>query len=134
MLGGLGMASLNFREIVWLAVSVVEVLFLVFLLARRRYRSHPFFSLYILALVLQTVSVALGYRRWGASSREYWEAARRSQAVVVAARWLAIVEIARNVFVRYKGVWRLAGGVLLTLSMVTLTYAVAVSGIASISW
>ena len=120
---------LSFTEIEWLSVSAVEVSFLVFVLVRRLYRSHPFFSSYLLSLVLQTVTVALVYRHWGATSREYWIAAWLSQAVVVAARWLAIVEIARKVFMNYSGIWRLVGVILVTLSVAILVYTVAVSGI-----
>jgi len=118
----------SLRNLVWIFVSVVEVLFLLFLLFRRRYRSHPFFSLYVLSLVLQTVAVTLVYRHWGERSREYFSAAWYSQAVVVGARWLAVAEIARKVFVRYSGVWRLVGTILLTLAMGILAYSVAVSG------
>lgn len=120
-------STLNFREMVWVFVSVVEVLFLVFVIARRLYRSYPFFSLYILALVLQTAVVAFVYRRWGGSSLLYWIAAWYSQAAVIAMRWLAVVEIARKVFSQYSGVWKLVGVILLTASVVILTYSVAVS-------
>jgi len=121
--------SLNLRELVWLIVSLVEVSFLAFLLVQRLYRSHAFFSLYILSLVLQTIVVAVAYRHWGATSKEYWMAAWFSQAVVVGTRWLAVAEIARKIFARYSGIWRLAGTVLLLMSIGILSYSVAVSGI-----
>jgi len=121
--------SLTFTEIEWLCVSVVEVSFLAFVLFRRLFRSHPWFSLYVLSFVLQTIVVAAVYRYWGTTSDEYWIAAWLSQAVVVATRWLAIVEIARNVFASYSGIWRLAGLILLTSSIAILLYAVAISGI-----
>lgn len=118
---------LNFRELVWLFVSVVEVLFLVFLLARRLYRSYPFFFLYILTLVLQTAVVAFVYRRQGGSSLWYWITGWYSQAAVIGMRWLAVVEIARKIFSPYLGVWKLVGVILLTASVVILAYSVAVS-------
>ena len=120
---------MDFRTFVWLFVSAVEVWFLLFLAYRRRYRSHPFFSLYALSLVLQTAVVALVYRHWGAASHEYFEAAWLTQAVVVGFRWLAVVEIARKVFLQYSGVWRLAGILLLALTVTILAYSVAVSGV-----
>jgi len=122
-------SSFSLRELVWLFVSIVEVSLLVFLLVRRLDRSYRFFSLYILSLVVQTTVVAAVYRHWGETSREYWVAAWLSQAAVVGTRWLAVVEIARKIFARYSGIWRLAGTVLLLMSIGILSYSVAVSGI-----
>ena len=120
--------SWNLATVSWLLVSVVEVLLLVFVLYRRQYRSHPLFTLYVFSLVLQTTVAFLAYRRWGAGSWQYFNVAWLSQASVVCARWLAVVEIARKVFVRYSGVWRLASIILLTMSLGVLVYSILAAG------
>jgi len=117
----------NLRNVIWLAVSVVEVLFLVYLLLKRVYRSHPFFFLYALSLVIQTVAVAFVYRRWGSTSPEYQYVAWFSQGLIVGMRWLAVAEIARKILAKYVGVWRLANFVLFVLGLIVLTYALVLS-------
>ena len=123
MLSGM-VSSLSLRDRIWLCVSIVEVLFLVYLTLRRVYRSHLFFFLYGVSLVLQTVSVALVYRYW---SSEYSYAAWISQALITGMRWLAIAEIARNVLARYSGIWRLANTILFVLGLTVLAYAMLTS-------
>ena len=120
--------SWNLATVSWLFVSTVEVLLLVFVLYRRQYRSHPLFTLYVFSLVLQTTVAFLAYRRWGPRSWQYFDVAWLSQASVVCARWLAVVEIARKVFVRYSGVWRLASIILLTMSLGVLLYSILAAG------
>lgn len=123
-----GMAdSQNLRNVIWLAVSLVEGLFLVYLLVKRVYRSHPLFFLYALSLVIQTVAVAFAYRRWGSTSPEYQYVAWFSQGLIVGMRWLAVAEIARKILAKYAGVWRLANAVLFALGLIVLTYALAIS-------
>jgi len=119
--------SLNLRDVIWLAVSVVEVLFFIFLALKRVYRTHPFFFLYALSLVAQTLGVALIYRRFGNSSPEYQYVAWLSQGLIVGMRWLAVVEIARKILAKYIGIWRLANIVLFLVGLIVLTYAMIIS-------
>ena len=120
--------SVNLREMIWLFVSLVEVLFLAYLVVLRVYRSHLFFFLYALSLVIQTAAVALAYRHWGNESSEYSYAAWISQAFIVGMRWLAVAEIARQILGKYTGIWRLANIMLFVLGLAVLAYAILISG------
>jgi len=119
----------HIRNLLWLIVSVLEVLFFAFLLVRRFYRSHPIFFLYAFSLVLQTATVAMSVQLWGDKGFGYWYTAWISQALVIGMRWSAIAEITRKILGGYSGIWRLANVVLFVLSIFVLVYALWTSHI-----
>lgn len=119
--------SLELRGFAWALTTLLELLLLLYLLRRQMFRSHPFFSAYILATVLESPLVALSSRHWDAHSIPYFAVAWGSQAAVVAARWLAAREVADRVLAGYPGIWGLARRTLLVLGVVMLTYTVALS-------
>jgi hypothetical protein len=121
-------APLILRNLFWALTTLLEVGLLVVLFRRRLYRSHPAFCFYILVAILQSAVVAFTYRYFGASSRPSYFIAWGAQGVVICARWIAVVEIAKNALGRYAGIWAMVDRVMLVLSVCVLGYSVAASG------
>jgi hypothetical protein len=122
MLSGMG-DPVGLRNLIWLFVSLAEVLFVFYIMVERHYRAHPFFFLYVLSLVLQSAVVALMLWHWGPSSLQYAYAAWTTQALIVGMRWLAVAEIARKILGQFTGVWRLANIILFLLGLAIIAYA-----------
>jgi hypothetical protein len=120
-------APLNLLNIAWAITTLLKMLLLFYLVRRGFYRSHRAFFIYILATILQTFVNASAYRHWGFQSMQAWNVYWGGQGVVVCARWLAIVEIAREILANYSGIWRLANGLLFTVGIAVLTYSVLAS-------
>jgi len=118
---------LHLNDFTWALTTLLELILLVYLFRRQLYRSHPLFSTYLLATVLESGAVALSYRYWGAQSMQYFDVASSSQMAVVCARWLAVGEVARKVLRDYLGIWGIARRILFVLGAITLTYAVSLS-------
>ena len=66
---------LHLNDFTWALTTLLELILLVYLFRRQLYRSHPLFSAYLLATVLESGAVALSYRYWGAQSIEYLDVA-----------------------------------------------------------
>lgn len=121
-------APLKLLDALWALTTVLEVILLAVIFRRGLNRSHPAFSVYILAAVLQSISVACSSRYWGPQSIQNFNTFWGSQAVVVCARWLAVAEITRKVLAGYSGIWRMASRILFVLGLIILTYSIAASG------
>jgi hypothetical protein len=63
----------------------------------------------------------------GVPSIEYFDIAWGMQAVVICARWLAVMEIARQALAGYTGIWRLASSTLFVWCLAILVYALALA-------
>ncbi|MGC0779819.1 MAG: hypothetical protein WCD68_21685 [Candidatus Acidiferrum sp.] len=119
--------TLNLRNLEWALTTITELILLVYLLRRKLFRSHPFFSAYILIAILQSVLMAATYGVWGFQSYGAWLIGWLSQLVVVTARFAAVVEVARRILSPFSGIWALGRRVLLGATGGVLVYAALLS-------
>jgi hypothetical protein len=117
----------NLLNLAWALTTLLEGILLVLIVRRRLSYSHPAFSLYILAVILQSGAVAGSSWYWGPRSIQHFNIAWSTQAFVVCARWLAVTEITRKILAGYSGIWRMASRILFFLGAIVLIYSVAVS-------
>lgn len=116
---------LHLLNLAWVLTTLLEVVLLVLISRRGLHRSHPAFSLYLLAAVLQSALVACSTRYWGFQSIQNFNVTWGSQAVVVCVRWLAVAEITRKVLASYSGIWKMTSRILFVLGLIILTYSIA---------
>jgi hypothetical protein len=111
------------QSVLWAATSAMEAALLALLVLRKQYREFPFFSAYILAILLQSAALFLSYSYWGfdtlISSRIAWI----SQGVVILVRGLVVMELCRSLVGPYRGVWALTWRVLLVCATIVLSYS-----------
>jgi len=112
-----------FQQVLWAVNTVVAVGLLVLLVVRKNYRAYPAFSFYILFNLALGVTMYVIYRRWGFASRVSWFLAWGLQAVAIAARAIAVVEVCRHVLSRYTGIWAFAKRVLLGCAVLVSLYS-----------
>lgn len=117
----------NLSNSLWAFTTLLELVLLFFLLRRKLYRSYPAFFIYVLTVILQSVLDEFAALYWGSLSKQAWATAWGSQAVVICARWFAVVEIARKVLADYAAIQRIVTRVLLVVGVCVLTYSFAVS-------
>ena len=117
----------NFLDLAWALTTLLEIVLLCYLLRRKLYSPHPAFFIYVLTVILQSLVQRSASWYWGPQSLKYWTIAWSTQAVVICARWVAVVEIARKVMERYAGIWRMVGRILVAVSILVLVYSIAVS-------
>lgn len=119
--------ALNLRNLAWALTTITEVVLFVYLVRRKLFRSHPFFSAYILAAILQSALLVAAYSAWGFDSKQAWLTGWVSQLVVASARLAAVMEVARRVLSPFAGIWALGRRVLLTATGGVLVYAALLS-------
>lgn len=119
--------TLILRNLAWAVTTITELILLAYLVRRKLFRSHPFFSVYILAVILQSVLVAATYGVWGYQSFRAWLTFWLSQLVVETARFAAVVEVARRILSPFSGIWALGRRVLLVAAAGVLVYAALLS-------
>jgi hypothetical protein len=128
MVAWLAMSNVaNFDDFSSALTILLEAILLFYLLRRRLQRSYPAFLTYILTAIIQGLLWEFASHYWGPRSKPafvlYWGV----QAVVVATRWLAVIEIARKVLADYSGIQRMVTRVLFVLGVCVLVYSFAVS-------
>ena len=104
----------------WAATTVVTVILLCVILARRLDLKFPFLAAYLGVNLLQTAAQVVLYEIYGFDSNVTYAAVWGSQAVVILARALATGEFCYALLGRYLGVWTLAKRILLLCSAVVL--------------
>ena len=117
----------NLLDLAWALTALFEGILLILIVRRRLSYSHPAFSLYVVAVILQSGAVAGSSWYWGPRSIQNFNVVWGSQALVVCARWMAVTEIARKILAGYSGIWRMASRILFFLGVVVLIYSIAVS-------
>jgi hypothetical protein len=117
----------HFLNVAWALTTLLEVVLLAYLLRRKLYRTHPAFFLYVLMVILQSLVQQSCSWYWGSDSLPYWTISWGSQAVVICARWFAVVEIARRAMAMYMGIWGMVSRILIGVSALVLAYSIAVS-------
>jgi len=111
------------RNLFWAVTLLLEIGLLILLLRQGRHRSYPVFLSYILAVILQSIVVAASYRMYGSTSWHSYFIAWGTQSVVISARWIAVIEIAKNALSPYSGIWALAQRILLVVSLGVIAYS-----------
>lgn len=121
-------APLILRNLSWALTTLLELVLLFLLLRRKLYRSHPAFFIYILVAILQSGAVAFSYRYFGSQSARSYDIGWGSQAVVISARWFAVMEIARKALAEYARIWAMASRIVFVLAVCVLVYSIVSSG------
>ena len=117
----------NLLNLAWVLTTLLEGILLILIVRRRLSYSHPAFSLYIVAVILQSGAAAGSSWYWGPQSIQNFDVGWGCQALVVCARWLAVAEITRKILAGHSGIWRMASQILFFLSVIVLIYSIAVS-------
>jgi hypothetical protein len=120
-------APLILRDLYWGLTVLLEGMLLLYLVRRKRYRSHPAFFRYIVLIIVQSGILAITYVYLGEHSESTYRISWATQGIVICARWLAVIEIARRTLARYAGIWALANRILLALSACVLAYSIVTS-------
>jgi hypothetical protein len=115
------------RNVNWALTTILEVVLLVYLVLQKRYLSYPAFFFYVVLIILQSAAVALTYHYWGEKSEEAYRISWGSQAFVICARWLAVIEITKKTLAKYSGIWALVTRILLLLTVCVLAYTILTS-------
>lgn len=111
----------------WAVTSIVQILLLCLLIARRNVRSFPAFSAYIFMTLAQSGLLFVAIKGWGFSSLVSWRIGWATQCLVLGARAFAVAELCKHILGRFRGVWVLARWILLTSGSAVLVYALAVA-------
>jgi hypothetical protein len=111
----------------WAATFGMEAVLLGLLIVRKQYRAYPFFSTYILGVLLQSAVLFFSYWRWGFDSHISVRIAWISQALAIFLRALVVVELCRRLVGPYRGIWALTWRILLACAVVVLSYSLLVS-------
>ena len=119
--------ALNLSNAAWALTTITELVLFVYLVRRKLFRSHPFFSAYILAAILQSTLLVAAYSAWGFESRLAWLTGWVSQLVVASARLAAVMEVARRILCPFSGIWALGRRMLLVATGGVLVYAALLS-------
>src|SRR5258708_18418601 len=113
----------QFQQILWAVNTVMTVMLLALLAVRKSYRAYPAFTFYITMNLTQAALLYAVYRRWGYSSLASWGVAWGSQAAMIGARALAVIELCRHSLSQCPGVWALAKRILLLCAGLVLLYS-----------
>jgi hypothetical protein len=90
---------------------------------RRLFRRLPFFSLYVVFLVVEVTVVWLVYREWGYRSILAWYTYWFASVVVLVARALVVAELCGTSLGAYPAIWPLVRKILIFIAVVALSYA-----------
>jgi len=104
----------------WAATTLVTVVLLSLIVARRLDQKFPFLTAYLGVNLLQTLAQVVVYEIYGIRSNVTYAAVWGSQAVVILARAFATGEFCYALLGRYLGVWALAKRILLGSSAIVL--------------
>jgi len=102
--------TLDFPTIVdylWAATFLLQLVLCALLFIRGYFRRLPFFTAYIVLNLCQAVFLYAIYRHYGDKSMAAYIAGWVSEAITLAARVFATVELLRLVLLWYRGIWGL---------------------------
>lgn len=119
--------SLSLLDISWRATTAAELILLATLVLRKLYRSYPFFTAYVVSILLQSVGMFYLYRQPNLGSDTVWNIAWGTQAAITVTRLLALVELTRKILARYTGIWALARRLIVCVGLCVIVYALAFS-------
>jgi hypothetical protein len=101
------------ETVAWGLCFPLQIALLCLIFARRHYFSFPAFTAYIVGSTAQGVAQFELYRHFGYLTESSRIAAWSVQAVVTLLRCFAVLEVCRQVFAPYRGIWAIIRRVLL---------------------
>src|SRR5260370_28594619 len=106
----------------WLGIGL-KFLLCALVFYRRLYRRLPFFSLYVVFLVVEVTVVWWVYREWGYRSIPGWYTYWFASVIVLVARALVVAELCWTSLGSYPAIWPLVRRILIFIAVVALGYA-----------
>lgn len=98
----------------WGLCFALQVGLLGLMILRRSYATFPAFTAYVAGNVTQSVADFFIFRYWGFNSRVAFAASWSIGAVLVLLCTAAVLEICRQVFAKYRGIWAVIWRTLVT--------------------
>jgi hypothetical protein len=120
-------ASPMITNVAWALTTLLELILLAYLLRRKLYLTHPAFVIYIGGAILQSALAAVVYTYIRPETVLAWNIVWTSQALLILARSMVIVEIVRRDLSKYKGIWALAKRILIFAGVSSLAYSLLLS-------
>jgi hypothetical protein len=118
---------LQLQTAAWALTTALELSLFTQFLRRRLGRIYPLFFAYLLAVILQSASMAVLYRQADIDKLTFWKLAWGIQSLVVTLRALTLVELNRKVLSPYAGIWTLARRLLLGVAAAVIVYDLLLS-------
>ena len=112
----------------WALMTLLNGCLVLLLLYRRNHRNFFFFFVYALTNLLQAPVLFESYRIWGFNSSVSFKIFWATQALVAAARTLAVAEICWRILANYRGIWALGWRLFLGMAAVVLVHAWVIGG------
>ncbi len=109
--------------VLWVLSSLLQVVFFLLLVRARLYRRVPFFSFYILIVLLSDATVWWTYHVHGYTSSISFSLSWVLLALTLAARGMAVGELCHRVLNPFRGVWALAWRLLSGVTLLLVVYA-----------
>lgn len=117
----------NWQQWLW-GVHVCAQIGLCYLIIRHSaYKHLRFFLIYLVSDLARSALIFGSYRLRGFSSWTSYIVVWSTQAVVVAARGMAVAETCKNCLREYKGIWALGWRILAGVGAVVVSYAAVVT-------
>lgn len=114
----------NVLKVLWCCSLALQLAILLLIVAKKHYRTFPATFSYLLVGLFQSPVVYLVYSTWGYESWQAFRIAWISQAIVTAARWIAVCELCRLILGQFRGIWGMtwralafSGGMVFFLSL-----------------
>jgi hypothetical protein len=118
---------LQLQNAAWALTTTLEVALFVLLIRRKLARIYPLFLAYLFSTILQSAAVAALYRNSDLKKDIVWIIAWGTQALVVAMRSLALLELNRRVLAQYQGIWALARRLFFCVAAAIIAYDLVLS-------
>jgi len=118
---------LQLQAAAWALTTTLELALFVQLVRGKLARIYPLFFSYLLAVILQSIAVAVLYRQTNLDKLTVWKIAWATQGVAVLMRSLALAELNRRVLSRYVGIWALASRLFFLVAAAVIAYDLALS-------
>jgi hypothetical protein len=118
------MAEPRLIYVLWALTTLLEITLLILLVRRKLTHTHLPLCIYVIATIIQSGITAVVYWRFGPNSVPSFNFAWGTQAVVISARWFAVIDIARKASSGFSGIWELAVRVLFVVTAVALIYSI----------
>src|SRR6266481_1895963 len=106
----------------WLGIGL-KFLLCALVFYRRLYKRLPFFSFYVVLLVLEVTVVWLVYREWGYRSLPAWYTYWFVSVIVLLARALVVAELCWTSLGTYPAIWPMVRKILILIAVVAISYA-----------
>lgn len=120
--------TISTLNILWILSIGLQVVVLITMTVRKQYRDLPALYCYVVINLLQAPAIYLMYQWKGYYSRPAFWTAWTTQAVVVAARWLAVCELFRIILSHFSGIWGLAWRIFVVFGSLALLLPLFLGG------